>query len=86
VGIQAPIRITASGRIVAATPAIPGAPPRMVTKRLRNSIQVRNGNRIYVLVPYSVYLEHSKKHPHPFVQESIRRATRKGTSPTVVES
>ena len=47
-----------------ATPATPGAPPRMVTKRLKESVQVRMGNRVYVLAPYAAKLQYGTTHKY----------------------
>lgn len=70
--VQAPLRVTRSGKIVAATPAKPFAPPRMVTKALRNSVTVtetKTGCRVRVGKKYGMPLEFGKKlrgFPHRF--------------------
>lgn len=73
VGVQAPTRRTRSGRIVAATPATPFAPPRRVTGKLQASIKVvrvKNGAKVVVYQPYGLPLETSTRWwgwPHIFV-------------------
>lgn len=79
-GVQAPTKVTKSGRIVAATPATPGAPPRRVTGRFIRSIRVVR-NRIYVGAPYAARLE---AQGHEFVQLSIKRALKRSRSSRAV--
>ena len=67
-GVQAPVILLGSVKLVAATPATPGAPPRMVTHNLRNNIVVR-GNKVYINMPYGAYLEADG---HKFINRAIR--------------
>ena len=73
VGVQAPTRRTRSGKVVAATKAIPFAPPRRVTGKLQKSITVRRtifGATVTVHQPYGVPLEtltHWYGWPHLYV-------------------
>lgn len=73
VGVQAPTRITRSGRMVAATRATPFAPPRKVTGRLQKSIHVietKRGASVQVCAPYAQYLEYGtgrEGFPHAFL-------------------
>ncbi len=75
--VRAPTRITRSGRVVATTRAVPFAPPRMVTGRLRERItvvQTAHGARVVVWTPYGVPLEHSESmpgFPHKFVAVAL---------------
>lgn len=84
--VKAPIRRTASGKLVAATPAIPFAPPRMVTGALRNSVKViptTHGARLVIWKPYGLYLEMSKRYhgwPHKFLAVALRKLGIKGRS------
>lgn len=82
-GVQAPTRVTASGNIVAATRATPGAPPRMVTKRLKESVQVRNGNKIYILAPYAAWLEHRTSHKYVARAKKLLLARSKSSRATI---
>ena len=75
IDIQAPIRYTRSGRIVAATRAIPKAPPRKVTGALQASVKTqktRRGLKVTVYKPYGWFLEFSVKHPHKFFEPVLR--------------
>lgn len=78
-GVPAPTRVTRGGRIVATIPAIPFAPPRTVTGRLRERITVvrtAHGARVVVWTPYGVPLERSTVRsgfPHKFVQVALER-------------
>lgn len=65
-GVQAPVRLLPSGVLVATTPAIPGAAPRMVTHRLHDNIVVR-GNKVYINMPYGRYLEDDS---HKFIERA----------------
>lgn len=75
--VQAPVRTTRSGRIVAATRATPYAPPRMVTGALRRSVAVvptAHGARVVVWKPYGVPLEKGTSvagFPHKFVAVAL---------------
>lgn len=79
-GVQAPITII-GGRVVAATRATPGAPPRRVSGRLYRSIRVV-GNRVYVHAPYAQHLE---RDGHKFVERAKRlmRTWTKSSSPRI---
>lgn len=72
-GVQAPLRRTRSGRVVAATPATPGAAPRRVTGWLQSRVERRWVNETTVNVgvwdvPYAWILEWKD---HPFFQRTI---------------
>lgn len=77
--VQAPVRWTRSGRMVAARKATPFAPPRKVTGRLRRSvteIPTVNGLKVVVYSPYAVPLEKSHRFagwPHWFVSIVLKR-------------
>lgn len=77
-GVQAPIRYTATGKPVAATPAEPFAPPRRVSGALQASVKVHrtaNGARVVVWKPYGKVLEKSRRWygwPHAFVSVALR--------------
>lgn len=76
--VQAPLRTTRGGRVVAATRATPFAPPRRVTGALQGSVReipTKHGLRVVVFKPYSVPLEKSSRWygwPHRFVQPVLR--------------
>lgn len=76
--VQAPLRVTRGGRVVAATRAKPFAPPRRVTGALQGSVRevpTKNGLRVVVFKPYSVPLEKSARWygwPHRFIQPVLR--------------
>ena len=76
--VQAPLRVTRGGRVVAATRATPFAPPRRVTGRLQGSVRevpTKHGLRVAVFKPYAVPLEKSARWfgwPHRFVQPVLR--------------
>ncbi len=71
ISVQAPTRRTKSGRLVATVPAIPGAPPRVVTGQLRGSGFVREVDTKQVDVvfatPYARNLEFGMNHPYMIV-------------------
>jgi hypothetical protein len=82
-GVQAPTKLV-GGKLVAATPAIPGAPPRRVTGQLWGNIVVRQ-NRVYVNMPYAWYLEKGKgRRRHPFVQRAIELVKKWSRSKRVI--
>lgn len=66
ISVPAPYRITKSGRFVATTPAIPGAPPRRLSGALRRSGFVRqvSDNEVEVVfaTPYAHWLEFDTSH------------------------
>lgn len=64
VSVPAPRRRTKSGRIVAATPATPGAPPRVVTGRGRASLSMRieiQDKKIVIMVGAAYMMIHEEK-------------------------
>jgi hypothetical protein len=71
ISVEAPRRLTKGGRIVAATRAIPGAPPRKLTGALRGSGFVRevDEKRVDVVfaTPYARRLEFDMNHPYMIV-------------------
>lgn len=75
--VKALTRISKSGKVVALTRAIPHAPPRSVTDRLRTNITVvhtAHGARVVVWTPYGVPLEQSVTmpgFPHKFVAVAL---------------
>lgn len=71
--VQAPTRISRSGRVYAATPAIPGAPPRRVTGALQKSVSVirtKNGASVQVYKFYGAILEEKN---HPFFAKTLKK-------------
>lgn len=72
--VKAPTRVTRSGRIVAITPAIPFAPPRLVTGKLRGSVKLTRYKqlaRLIISAPYARPLEFSRRWygwPHKFIR------------------
>ena len=77
--LQAPTRMTRGGRIVAATPAFPNAPPRRVTGKLKDSrrvIRTAHGARVAVFAPYAMPLERRRDlrgFPHKFMSVALER-------------
>lgn len=71
--VQAPLRVTKGGRVVAATKATPYAPPRRVLGDLLRSVVVvrtAHGARLVIYAPYGWPLEKSKKWhgwPHAYL-------------------
>lgn len=82
--VQAPVRLTKSGRIVAAEPASPYAAPRKVTGALRNSVKVvrtAHGARLVIWKPYGFWLEKLTKWygwPHVFLEVAMYRLGLRG--------
>lgn len=82
--VRAPTRITKSGRVVAATPATPYAPPREVTGALRRSVKIvrtEHGARLVVWKPYGFFLEKVTKWygwPHLFMAWALERVGVRG--------
>lgn len=76
--VQAPTRVTRSGRIVATTRAKPYAPPRRVSGKLQSRITIvktKNGARCVIWTPYGVPLERSSRWrgwPHKFVAVALK--------------
>lgn len=73
--VQAPVRLTTGGRLVATTPATPGAPPRKVSGKLYKSVkeqETKHGAQLIVYAPYAWYLEKSTQHPHPFFRVMLK--------------
>ena len=76
--VQAPVRRTASGKLVATTRATPGAPPRKVSGDLYRSVRVHrtaHGARVVIYKWYSVPLEHRG---HPFLSVALANLNLKG--------
>lgn len=77
--VQAPTRVTKSGRIVAATKATPFAPPRRVRGQLQSSVQVWRtvfGAKLRIQAFYGYYLEKSHRWygwPHEFMKLAYAR-------------
>jgi hypothetical protein len=74
--VQAPVRTTRSGKIVATTRANPFAPPRRVSGRLKDSVKVQrtaHGAKLTIYAPYAVMLEKSK-YPYGFPHAFLRLA------------
>lgn len=71
--VQAPVRVTRRGKLVAATKAVPFAPPRRVTGKLQRSVKVKRttkGATVVIYQPYGLPLETSTRWwgwPHIFV-------------------
>lgn len=82
--VQAPIKRTRSGRIVASTKATPFAPPRKVTGKLQKSVRVqrtRNGAKLIIDAPYGLPLETSTRWwgwPHKFIAVAMERLGLRG--------
>jgi len=82
--VQAPVRISRSGKIVATTKAKPFAPPRRVSGKLQKSVKVvrtKHGARVVVFAPYAASLEYTTKWagwPHKFVQVAMRKMGLRG--------
>ncbi len=72
VSVPAPRRRTASGKIVATTPATPGAPPRVVTGRGRSSLSMKldiENNRAIIRVGAFYMMVHEDGN-HPWLQKT----------------
>jgi hypothetical protein len=75
ISVQAPLRISRTGRVYAATRATPGAPPRRVTGALQASVKTQktaHGLKVNVYKPYGWFLEYSRKHPHKFFEVVLK--------------
>jgi len=84
--VRARTRRTLTGKVVAAEPAIPFAPPRYVTGILSKSVKVRRtarGALLQIFAPYAVPLERGKKWygwPHQSLARALRDLKIKGRS------
>lgn len=82
--VQAPTRRTRFGRLVATARAKPFAPPRMVTRRLRNSVReipTKHGMKLVVYAPYAAPLEKSHRWrgwPHRFLSVALESVGTRG--------
>lgn len=82
--VQAPVRRTRSGKLVATTKARPFAIPRKVTGKLRNSVKVirtPRGASVQVYARYGVFLEKGKRpygFPHKFVSVALKNLGLRG--------
>lgn len=82
--VQAPTRVTRSGRVVATTKAVPFAPPRRVSGDLQRSVRVDRmwyGARVVIGKSYGFILEKSHKWPgwpHEFLKVALQRLGLKG--------
>ncbi len=76
-----PVRRTASGKLVATTPATPGAPPRVLYARLRQSVDhdvVKRHKKIIGRVGTNVpYGKTHEEGSHPWLRPALRKSRSK---------